>query len=104
MPNSFLNPTPLLGSLALFPPIFKGPLLSHLLPFLPLLLAFKQRGQQPPPRNLVYSLPLKATSFTKPVRAASVSVVLQSGFPPQSAFGTGLSMIVWLPIYTYLYN
>ena len=33
MPNSFLNPIPPLGPLALFPPIFKRPLLSYILPF-----------------------------------------------------------------------
>lgn len=48
---------------------------------------------------MVYSLRLEAPSFTKPVPLPLFSY-LQSGFFPQSGFGTSLLMVLWLPLCT----
>lgn len=95
VPNSFLNPTALAVPLALFYLLFKRPLLSHILPFLHLLLAFKWEGSSLCQSTLL----LKATSFTKPVPWCLCLATLQSGFHSQSAFGTPLKYMV-----SYLYN
>lgn len=95
VPNSFLNPTAVAVPLALFHLLFKRRLLSHILLFLHLLLAFKKRGQQPLPIILAF----EGNFIHKTSSCCLCLATLQSGFHSQSAFGTPL-LNTWLPICT----